>query len=121
MTTHLSGQTVDEVEAEPDYRFTLANERTFLAWIRTSFGLLAGGVAVGHLVSPFGSAVATEIVALGCLVLAAVLALGAFVRWRGVQQAMVRSRALPSSPLMILLAAGTAIIAVVSTVAMILT
>lgn len=28
----------------PDYRFSLANERTFLAWIRTSLGFLAGGV-----------------------------------------------------------------------------
>ena len=26
---------------EPDYRFSLANERTFLAWIRTALALLA--------------------------------------------------------------------------------
>jgi putative membrane protein len=32
--------------SEPDARFTLANERTFLAWIRTSLALLAGGVAL---------------------------------------------------------------------------
>lgn len=31
---------------EPDARFTLANERTFLAWIRTALALLAGGVAL---------------------------------------------------------------------------
>ncbi|MGP4054887.1 DUF202 domain-containing protein [Mycobacterium sp. 4D054] len=31
---------------EPDYRFTLANERTFLAWQRTALGLLAAAVAV---------------------------------------------------------------------------
>ena len=31
---------------EPDPRFTLANERTFLAWIRTSLAFLAGGIAV---------------------------------------------------------------------------
>src|SRR5690625_7225376 len=31
---------------DPDPRFTLANERTFLAWIRTSLALLAGGIAV---------------------------------------------------------------------------
>lgn len=31
----------------PDYRFSLANERTFLAWIRTSLGFLAGGVGFG--------------------------------------------------------------------------
>ena len=34
---------------EPDYRFTLANERTFLAWIRTSLGLMAVGLAVAQL------------------------------------------------------------------------
>jgi hypothetical protein len=33
-------------EQEPDYRFTFANERTFLAWIRTALALIAGGVAV---------------------------------------------------------------------------
>jgi putative membrane protein len=32
--------------SEPDARFTLANERTFLAWIRTALALLAGGVAL---------------------------------------------------------------------------
>lgn len=31
---------------EPDPRFTLANERTFLAWIRTALALIAGGVAL---------------------------------------------------------------------------
>jgi len=34
------------VGREPDARFTLANERTFLAWIRTALALLAGGVAL---------------------------------------------------------------------------
>ena len=32
--------------SEPDARFSLANERTFLAWIRTSLALLGGGVAL---------------------------------------------------------------------------
>lgn len=31
---------------EPDARFTFANERTFLAWVRTSLALIAGGVAL---------------------------------------------------------------------------
>ena len=37
-----------EIDREPDYRFTLANERTFLAWIRTALGLVAGGIVVGR-------------------------------------------------------------------------
>lgn len=32
--------------SEPDPRFSFANERTFLAWIRTSLALLAAGVAI---------------------------------------------------------------------------
>ena len=36
--------------SEPDYRFTLANERTFLAWVRTSLGLLAAALFVLHLI-----------------------------------------------------------------------
>ncbi|MDA3038125.1 MAG: DUF202 domain-containing protein [Actinomycetota bacterium] len=32
----LRGERLDDVGEHPDYRFTLANERTFLAWIRTA-------------------------------------------------------------------------------------
>ena len=35
----------------PDYRFSLANERTFLAWIRTALGFLAAGVGLDQLAS----------------------------------------------------------------------
>lgn len=36
---------------EPDYRFTLANERTFLAWVRTGLALLAGGLLLDQFAS----------------------------------------------------------------------
>jgi putative membrane protein len=34
------------VGTEPDARFSLANERTALAWIRTALALVAGGVGL---------------------------------------------------------------------------
>lgn len=37
---------------EPDARFSLANERTFLAWVRTALALLAAGVALEALDLP---------------------------------------------------------------------
>lgn len=37
---------VYSVGDEPDPRFSLANERTFLAWTRTSLAMIAGGVAL---------------------------------------------------------------------------
>uniref|UniRef100_UPI0021F2A03F DUF202 domain-containing protein n=1 Tax=Mycolicibacterium gadium TaxID=1794 RepID=UPI0021F2A03F len=42
------------VGSDPDYRFTLANEWTFLAWLRTGLALLAGAVALASLVHDFG-------------------------------------------------------------------
>ena len=43
---------VYRVGNEPDPRFSLANERTFLAWVRTSLALLAGGIALEALAIP---------------------------------------------------------------------
>jgi putative membrane protein len=91
-------------EHEPDYRFTLANERTFLAWIRTALALIAGGVAVVQLVPEFPIPGGRH--ALGVLLAAgggalAVLATG---RWRRVQAAMRRDADLPPTRLPVLLA-----------------
>ena len=45
-------QSVYRDGSEPDPRFSLANERTFLAWIRTSLALFAAGVALEALAIP---------------------------------------------------------------------
>ncbi|MGW3996595.1 YidH family protein [Amycolatopsis sp. NPDC004772] len=89
---------------EPDYRFTLANERTFLAWLRTALGLLAGGVAVHQLV-PSPAAASTVLAGL-CVALAAVLAATAYPRWRRVQIAMRAGQPLPPSRTILVLTGG---------------
>lgn len=106
---------------EPDYRFTLANERTFLAWIRTSLGLLAGGVAVRQLIEPFevsGGRTALALLAIGA---SGILAVGGYVRWRQVQHAMRRGAALPPARLVPVVAAGILVVAATAFVLVALT
>ncbi|MEY9214148.1 DUF202 domain-containing protein [Thermobifida halotolerans] len=95
---------------EPDYRFTLANERTFLAWIRTALALVAGAVAVLHLV-PLEWHGATQLsVGLALAVLAVIITGYAPVRWRQVQRAMRHGQPLPTTPLPLITAVGVALI-----------
>jgi putative membrane protein len=103
----------DEGE-EPDYRFTLANERTFLAWLRTALGLLAGGVAVRQLIDPFDIADATTalaLIAVGCSLL---LVAGGYLRWVAVQRAVRRGEPLPAARLVPVAASVLGLIAVVA-------
>jgi len=103
-----------------DYRFTLAGERTFLAWIRTALGLLAGGVAVHELVQPFGHHDIRSVLAISCIVLSAVIALGAFGRWRLVGAAMREGRPLPNTVMVPILAIGIAVIAMLAGIGLLL-
>ena len=57
------GLTSRAVGRDPNPRFTLANERTFLAWNRTAMALIGGGLAAGQLLD-FDSRVARLVVAL---------------------------------------------------------
>jgi putative membrane protein len=82
---------------EPDYRFTLANERTFLAWIRTALALLAGGVALDQFVGHIAPHALLAAVAIGLTLLAAFLAAISYSRWKGNEIAMRHSGPLPSS------------------------
>lgn len=103
-------------ESEPDYRFTLANERTFLAWIRTALGLLAGGVAVHQLVPDLAAEVPRTVLATLAIGLSAVLAAASFPRWRQVQRAMRRGQPLPRSILLLVLTCGVLLLTVFAAV-----
>lgn len=101
-------------EREPDYRFTLANERTFLAWIRTALALVAGGIAVGQLYAAGAAPVVHKAIGAVCAVLACLIAVGAFGHWRRVQRAMRRNAPLPRPPLITVTVAGVCVAALLS-------
>ncbi|HET6949453.1 MAG TPA: DUF202 domain-containing protein [Acidimicrobiales bacterium] len=105
---------------EPDYRLTLANERTFLAWIRTSLALLAGGIALREVVRPFSIRGARTTLSVGAVILSLVLAASSYWRWDRVQQAMRRSEPLPRSWAVPVLATSVTIIAAALAVLLVL-
>ena len=86
---------VYEAGDEPDPRFSLANERTFLAWVRTSIAIMAGAVALHSLELP-GPEGPRAVVLLALLGLSAGCAVMASVRWAMVERAMRRREPLPA-------------------------
>ena len=94
---------------EPDARFSLANERTFLAWIRTALALIAGGVALKALDLGLhdGFRLAASIV----LIVAGIATpLQAWFGWARTERAMRRGEPLPSS--LLTLPLGVAVVVV---------
>lgn len=80
---------------EPDPRFTLANERTYLAWTRTALAFLAGGIALGAFDLDGVHPRQQQAVAVLVLVAGLCIAGGAAVRWVRVERAMRHGRPLP--------------------------
>ena len=101
------------VGSEPDYRFTLANERTFLAWIRTALALAAGGLAAVSLLDEFRGGEALGIL---LLVLSFATAASAYRRWALNERSMRLNEPLPTSRLPMMMAIGTAVVAIVAAV-----
>ena len=89
----------------------MANERTFLAWSRTSLALVVGGLAVAQLLPPFPHipwgrpAIATPLILLG-----AAMSVLSYFEWRANQRAMRLGEPLVRSQLPRLLAFTIAVI-----------
>lgn len=93
------------VGQEPDPRFSLANERTFLAWIRTGLALLAAGVALEGL----DLALQPDLRLAASLVLVVLGVLAPLQAWRGWardERAMRRGEPLAAPALAAPLAVG---------------
>ncbi|WP_007516389.1 MULTISPECIES: YidH family protein [Pseudofrankia] len=97
---------------EPDYRFSLANERTFLAWIRTALALLAGGVAVVQLVPTFSIGWARHLLGIALIVIAIAIAATSYARWERRERAIRLGAPLPPSRLPQLTSLGIAVVMV---------
>src|ERR687897_2347958 len=91
------GDRGDDGDDEPDYRFTLANERTFLAWIRTALALLAGGVLLHQFATELDPRPVVTALSVALGVVAAVLSVVSYTRWRGNEIAIRRGNPLPFS------------------------
>lgn len=98
---------------EPDPRFTLANERTFLAWIRTSLALLASGIAIEAFTADLFLEPARKGLAILLLLLGMMLSAGSAVRWLRVEHTMRNKVPLPLPLIVPLLAATGALAAAV--------
>jgi putative membrane protein len=85
----------DQTEVEPDYRFTLANERTFLAWQRTALGLLAASVAVIQFVPELSVPGARHVLGLMLGALSIGTAIVGVRRWTLSDRALLRGEPLP--------------------------
>jgi putative membrane protein len=96
---------------EPDPRFSLANERTALAWMRTALALVAAGVAVIS-ISSLGNVPrwAALVGAASCLS-GALLAWRAVTGWAKVERALRLSMPLPPPRALATLAGGVIVLA----------
>ena len=100
--------------AELDPRLHYANERTFLAWIRTSLALVTAGLVVTQLLPAFRITGGRRLVGLPLIVLGTYLALASYRQWDRNELAMRARRPLPRSYLPVIVAGGVALVAVVA-------
>lgn len=93
MTNRFPRDVYDEGQ-DPDPRFSLANERTFLAWTRTALALLAGAVAI-HTPAIDLDMWAKLVASLVLLLAAGVAVIESWRRWRASERALRLGHPLP--------------------------
>ncbi len=96
-----------------DARFSLANERTFLAWVRTALASVAGGVAAAKALS-FDHELLRWLVAAPPILAGALMAGLAPQRWRATEDALHAGRPIPVGRGLTLLGTGLALYALLA-------
>jgi putative membrane protein len=101
---------------EPDPRFSFANERTFLAWMRTALGLITAGLAITQLLPPFDMPGGRRLIGLPLIAMGTVIAVVSLTNWRANERAMRRGLPLPRSPLPRITAVVVTVVAVIGVI-----
>ena len=112
MASHTSETRADV--GELDYRFTLANERTFLAWQRTALGLLAAAVALVQLVPEMAVPGARRFLGVGLAALAILTSAMGLRRWQQTEHNMRHGDPMPNQPSPAYLAVGLILVGIVA-------
>ncbi len=103
--------------AEPDARFILANERTFLAWSRTALALVVAGLGIVQLLPPFpGIPWGRRLIGTPLILLGSVVAVVGYLEWTANQRALRRGEHMRHSRLPAILAAAIAIVGLAAAV-----
>lgn len=97
-----------------DPRFTYANERTFLAWLRTALAFLTAGLAITQFFRPFTLPFGRRMVGLPLILLGILVAFASLRNWRACESAMHTGDELPTSRLPAIVAVGVGATAVVA-------
>jgi putative membrane protein len=107
-----------QVGQTPDYRFSLANERTFLAWIRTGLALIGGGLAAAQFLPPLPIRYLREALAVALLLLGAAVSVRAVDRWVRSERAIRLGQDLPASrfPAVLAIVVGLGALALIALV-----
>jgi inner membrane protein YidH len=97
---------------DPDYRMSLAAERTYLAYLRTGLAMTAAGVAVAAALPQAHALGLRRVLGAGLVIAGGAVFIAARPRWAAVARAMERGEPLPRSPLTTGLAIALAVAAV---------